>query len=130
MKKSLMSLGSLSCFLFGLGLAFSSPAEALELHGRVLDALHQRGVPGLTVRLTPPRHSHKPEQITMTDAEGAYSFQGLDQGAYLIEVSQALQPLYRQPLELKSDQQLDIELRVKATPAPSHPRLPEPADNP
>ena len=110
MAKFPLSLG-IFWFVLGFGLALGSPA--LELRGRVLDGLHRRGVPGLTVRLTPPRNSQRPEQITMTDREGGFSFQGLDRGAYLLEVSQALQPLYRQPLELKGDQQLEIELRAK-----------------
>jgi hypothetical protein len=110
-----VSLG-VACFVFGLGVALGGRVEAVELHGRVLDVLHQRGVPGLTVRLTPPRGSHIPEQITMTDAEGGFSFRGLSRGPYLIEVSQALQPLYRQPIELQGDQQLEIELRAKPEP--------------
>jgi hypothetical protein len=126
MTKSLVSLVALglSWFICNLGSALGSPQETFEVRGHVLDETNQRGVPGLTVRLAPPRRSHKPEQITMTDADGAFSFQGVERGAYLIEVLQALQPLYRQPFELKNNLDLDIELRTKAEPASPPPAAP------
>lgn len=128
MTKSLVSLVALalSGFIFALGSAFGSPPETFDVRGHVIHETTQRGVPGLTVRLTPPRLSRKPEQITMTDADGAFSFQNIERGAYLIEVLQALQPLYRQPLELKNNLQLDIELRSKEALASPPPAAPPP----
>lgn len=43
-------------------------------------------VPQMVIKLTPPRSTNEPQQITITDEEGKFQFKDLEQGRYLMEM--------------------------------------------
>ncbi len=92
----------------GLTFAYGS---GLKLEGRVHEAMSNKGIPGLAVKLIPPTASQKPEKITFTDHNGEFHFPALDSGKYLLEVYQGVTLLHREMITLNKDMRREVELR-------------------
>ncbi|MEW6086956.1 MAG: hypothetical protein AB1498_01460 [bacterium] len=86
---------------------------AAELNGRVRENTKKEGIPGLVVKLKPPKASQKPEKITKTGKNGEFVIKDLDTGKYMLEVYEATTIIYREVLELNSDTTKEIELEKK-----------------
>jgi hypothetical protein len=97
-------------------LALAAPAnsqQAVDFRGRVFDADTKRGIENLEVKLTPPRGVKAPIRVVSTDRNGAFLFQRLVGGKYLVEVSQGVNLLYRSEVDTSSTNQLSVPLRPK-----------------
>lgn len=96
------------------------PLEAMELDvsakkisGRILESAQRRGISNLTVKITPPKDSGKPQKITVTDKDGKFLFEDIEEGTYLLEVSQGLTLLYRDVIDTKKGIHKVIPLKRK-----------------
>ncbi len=85
----------LSMLLF----TYHASPQSAAVSGHVTDNA-QHSVPNVQVRLRPPVNSQVPELIAPTDGAGAFTFQTVPSGAYLLEVSQGPYVLYRQKLNV------------------------------
>jgi hypothetical protein len=83
------------------------------ISGRIFDSTTNAGIPGMTVKLTPPKATGRPQRVTRTDAEGAFDFGKLAKGRYLLEVYQGATLLHRRVIDNTQDQQFEVSLRPK-----------------
>jgi hypothetical protein len=87
------------------GSTFSGTVIAADSAGR-----NTVGAPGLTVTLTPPTQLKKQKQVTVTNEEGRFTIGDVDDGKYLLEVSQRLKVLYREVIIVPQTLQKEIRL--------------------
>ncbi len=67
--------------------------------GRVVDSA-QHSIPNVQVRLRPPANSDLGDQIVLSSGDGQFSFPRVQNGPYLLEVSQWPYLLYRQKIDV------------------------------
>ncbi len=85
--------------------------ELASFSGRVYDSTSNSGIGNLVVRLTPPRDSKLPQNVTTTNQDGQFSITGLKKGRYLIEVKQGPTLLFRDVIDTTRETNKDIMLR-------------------
>src|SRR5262245_46808506 len=81
------------------------------VEGTVYDQDSNAGIPGLTVRLIPPRSTKKPERVLPTDQKGYFCYKGEDRGTFLLEVYQGVTLLYRKEIDTMQTWNLRIPLK-------------------
>lgn len=84
-----------------------------KVQGRIYNSSSNAGVPSLTVKLVPPYSSHLSEQVTVTGTDGRFDFQDPAKGAYLLEVYEGVQLLYRDVIDTQSDSKVTVPLQPK-----------------
>ncbi|HEX8181258.1 MAG TPA: hypothetical protein VF525_17065 [Pyrinomonadaceae bacterium] len=70
--------------------------------------------PRLTARLYFPKETGRKPIVTVTDDNGRFAFNALDDGQYLLELYQGEQLIHQQIVYLPRDQQLNIRLRARS----------------
>ena len=93
--------------------AMTFTAEDGVIKGRIFDSATNEGIPGMTVKLTPPKSTARPQQVTRTDSQGAFDFGKLPKGRYLLEVHQGVTLLYRRVIDSTRNVQFEVRLRPK-----------------
>lgn len=91
----------------------SAAAQAFRVHGRVYEPSQDRGVPGLTVKLT-STSSPRVERVTSTGDDGTYRIDGVAAGAYTLTVMQGLRRIYSTGLDVRGDVTKDVPLEIRA----------------
>lgn len=81
--------------------------------GRIFNSATNQGIPGLTVKLTPPKSTASPQHATRTDVQGAFDFGKLAKGRYLLEVYQDTTLLFRRVIDSSQNSQFEVRLRPK-----------------
>lgn len=104
-------------YLLVLGLS-AAPAMELDVRenkisGHILESAQRKGISNLTVKITPPKNSGKPQKITVTDKDGRFLFEDMEKGIYLLEVYQGLNLLYRDVIDTKKEMNKVIPLKRK-----------------
>jgi hypothetical protein len=97
--------------VFLLSILLAGVAYGFTLEGRIIDVGDGRGVPGLTVRLTPPTPSASPRKATLSDKYGRFRFSDVARGAYWLEAYQGTRVLYREKAQI--DRNLTKEIRLR-----------------
>jgi hypothetical protein len=69
--------------------AFSTPAEAFDINGKVINGTTDAPVAGIIVNVVDPRHGMATEEEIQTDSEGDYAVKGLkgEGSLYLVQVT-------------------------------------------
>ncbi len=100
----------------------ATPARGIEaqvhdgaIDGRISDSSTNQGIPGMTVKLTPPKSSPVPQIVTRTDADGRFDFGTVRKGRYLLQVFQGTTLLYRRVIDSSKNSSFVVQLRPKAT---------------
>ncbi len=83
--------------------------------GRIFNSATNEGIPGMMVKLTPPKSKALAQHVTRTDGGGAFDFGKLPKGRYLLEVYQGTTPLYRRVIDSTKNFQFEVRLRPKQT---------------
>jgi hypothetical protein len=83
------------------------------ISGRIFDSSTNEGIPGITVKLTPPRASALPQIVIRTDSEGRFDFGRVATGRYLLQVYQGATLLYRRVIDNSKDSRFEVPLRPK-----------------
>lgn len=105
---------ALLAFILFLFLALQpAQAQQIKLEGQVVEATTQRGIPALSVKLTPSRELRQPQRITSTNRDGQFRFSNLPRGRYLLEVRQGVTLLHREIVTIEVDTKKQITLRKK-----------------
>ena len=81
--------------------------------GRIIESGTTNGIPNLTVKLTSPRASKRPQKITTTDQNGSFKFMEVEPAKYLIEVYQGVNPIYRDVVDTNVPGKREITLTRK-----------------
>ncbi|WP_419943090.1 carboxypeptidase regulatory-like domain-containing protein [Candidatus Palauibacter sp.] len=98
----------------GLGLPGAAAQETLRVAGVVTDDATGAPVEGATVRLADPSGSVRE---TVTGPQGAFAFEAVPSGAYVLGVRRIGYEVLSTPLEVGPDaQSLDVRLRPQAIP--------------
>lgn len=84
-----------------------------RIDGEVHDASTKKGIPGLTVKLIPPKGAPMPQKITFTNPEGRFQLLNLERGKYLLEVYQGVTLVHREVVTLETVLAKQIELTRK-----------------
>jgi len=92
---------------------FEGHVRGDKVDGRVFDSTTDRGIPGMIVRLTPPRSSQEPERVTRTGVSGEYGFTKVKKGRYLLQVYLGSTLLFRRLIDTSQDQDFLVTLRRK-----------------
>ena len=108
-KFHLLALLAFILFLF-LAL-WPVQAQQITLEGKVIEAATQKGVPALSLRLTPSRGLKQPQRITSTNRDGEFHFSGLLRGRYLLEVRQGVTLLHREIVTIEASTTKQVTLR-------------------
>jgi carboxypeptidase family protein len=87
-----------------------------SVRGRVIDAKTEQGIPGLIIKLTPPKATKQPQKVTSTDPQGEFRFEKVVDGRYLLEVYQGLSLLYRDVVDTTKPSKKAISLKRKGSP--------------
>jgi hypothetical protein len=94
--------------------ALYANGESNTLKGTILAATYagrmSAGAPNLTVSLSAPAQFNKPKQVTSTNEQGQFIFNNVEDGQYLLEVSQRLTVLYREVVNVPQTLQKEIHL--------------------
>jgi hypothetical protein len=94
---------------------FSARANGQILNGRVVEASDCAGIPGLTVRLTPPKGAQdNTELISYTDSEGRFRAGIQGRGRFYLKIAQGLTQVYGEEIEADPGRQILIALRKTA----------------
>lgn len=93
------------CLFFSTACAY-----AFELTGRVYENTKKEGIPGLVIKIKPPKALKQPEKITKTDKDGEFIIKDLDKNKYLLEVFEGTTIIHREVLEINEDTTKVIEL--------------------
>ena len=94
-----------------LCLTLSATASGGSLNGRIQ-------IPGssqplrILIKLSAPRSSRLPQEITASDARGNYSFVNLLDGPYMLEMYQGARLVRRQVIDIRGDIRLDFTLQA------------------
>ena len=92
------------------------PPPDVVLEGQVRDMAAQRGLAGLTLRLTPPNWAGSPVRMVRTDERGNFRFSDRTNryhGKHLLEVYQGTDLLFRKEIDTKLPLDRRILVRVK-----------------
>jgi hypothetical protein len=85
----------------------------MSFSGIVVTEGDHLGISNLTVSLSPPANSMKAKKVTTTDSEGRFTLNGLENGEYLLEVSQGVTILYREVVKVPQQEQKEIRLNPR-----------------
>ncbi len=102
---------AMTAFLAGNLLLPAAAQQPNNFDGRVFEAVSNRGIENLEVKLTPPTNSDLPVRLAGTDQMGQFHFAQVRQGRYLIEVSQGPSLLYRAEIDTGRQNHIDIPLQ-------------------
>jgi hypothetical protein len=111
-----------TCVLHGLSFvpqAMGQPKPPLPdvvLEGTVRDLAGQRGLSGLTMRLTPPNSVGSPVRIVRTDERGNFRFSDRNNsyhGKYLLEIYRGADLLFRKEIDTQLPRDRRILVRVR-----------------
>ncbi len=83
------------------------------ISGRIFDSATNEGIAGMTVKLTPPKATRRPQLVTRTDVQGAFDFGKLEKGRYLLQVYQGATLLYRRVIDSRQNSRFEVRLRPK-----------------
>jgi hypothetical protein len=83
------------------------------ISGRIFDNSTNEGIPGMTVKLTPPRASALPQIVLRTDSDGRFDFGKVEKSRYLLQVYQGATLLYRRVIDNSEDSHFVVSLRPK-----------------
>ena len=86
-------------------------AQQAVLSGRVYDAGSGQGITSLSIRLEPPKGVGDRQIVTFTDAEGRFRVPNLRAGRYLLTVSQGLNLLHREVVDVNGNTTKDVPLQ-------------------
>ena len=97
-------------YLHMLTLLALQTAHGAHLTGRLYDQINNQGIPGLTIKLTPPTGIKAPSMTTAADLSGQYTFDEASPGRYLLEVYVGLTVVHREVVFVTGDLRKDIGL--------------------
>jgi len=109
----LSSRVAMAAFLAGSLLRPTAAQQLNDLDGRVFEAVSNRGIENLEVKLTPPTNSDVPVRFASTDQNGQFRFAQVRQGRYLVEVSQGPTLLYRAEIDTGTQNHIKIPLQKR-----------------
>ncbi len=66
--------------------------------------------PQVVIKMTPPRTKQSPQQITISDDEGNFQFNKIEQGRYLMEVYHNNELIRREVVDTHETKEKEIEL--------------------
>jgi hypothetical protein len=92
------------------------PPPEVVLEGAVRDPSGQSGLPGVTLRLTPPNSVNSPVRLVRADQKGNFRFadpKNLYHGKHLLEVYQGTDLLFRKEIDTQQPQNRRILVRVR-----------------
>jgi len=81
-----------------------------SITGRVFDSSTNRGVPGLSVRLIPPRAENLPTKITSTSGDGTFQFVDLRKGKYLLVMYRGTTLVFRREIDTNVEKEFTVTL--------------------
>jgi hypothetical protein len=94
-----------------LCLSMSAAAHAGSLQGRI-DITGSAQPPRVIVKLTAPRNTGLPQEITASDSRGNFAFANLRNGRYLLEMYQGARLVRRQVVDINGNQQVNFTLHA------------------
>lgn len=103
MKKIICSL----TLLLTLTGYFSYAGEGFE--GKIV-AQDVEEPPQMVIKLTPPRSKDTPQQITISDEQGKFQFNDLEQGKYLLEMYHNNELIRREVIDTEKTPAKEIRL--------------------
>jgi hypothetical protein len=95
-----------------LGVLLSASVQGQILKGKVVEASNCKGIPGLTVRLIPPKGAQdSTEVISSTDSDGSFRAEVRGGGRFYLKVVQGLIQVYGDEIKVDPGRQILITLR-------------------
>jgi hypothetical protein len=98
----------------GKSTVLGADSKPTAFRGKILAATYggqvSAGAPNLIVSLSAPASANKRKQVASTDEQGEFTFENVEDGQYLLEVSQRLTVLYRELVNIPQMQQKEIRL--------------------
>jgi hypothetical protein len=95
-------------------IALGSDGKANTFKGTIFAATYggqvSAGAPNLAVSLSPPAKMNRPKRVASTNEQGQFAFENVEDGQYLLEVSQRLTVLYRELINIPQLREKEIRL--------------------